>query len=141
MKNFNDERTAKIKAYERAIEIGAVLTLGLKVIDYAKRSGRFNIYSILDQHPQYNYSSITSAISNLEDLGIVRKRKKTIKVFRPEEHEVSEFELIQEPAGQFLHAYNRRMKKFETWIKRGKTEFSDLIPKHKIGQLDIFKDV
>ena len=131
---MNKEKTPKIKAYLNEIRTGKLTsnkTRVLQFIIYANGSDVETMRSKLN----IAHQTLTSALSHLEDEGIIYKAGTTSEG----NYTVYKYEHIEEL--QRKNAQNTHIAKFEAWKKRGFESFPDLMSKelrNQLKQLSLF---
>jgi len=114
------------------IETGKLKTNAVKVLNHIIRCGPCTKVEIM-QSTGLQHSTSTSRITYLQDLGIIEadgsKHHGGLSYTR--------YKYQPDPRQQVRNAYTRKLDKFNSWMKRGKTEFADMATVDSV-QLKIF---
>lgn len=79
------------------------------------------------------HQSITPAISNLLDIGLIRE----IGTERVGDSYYSRFQFVPDTEAQNKLSIARHQEKYRQWVKKGIEEFSDLMPTNIFTELDL----
>lgn len=122
---------AKIKALEEQKKSGKMLSDKQKILKYAMEKKHFFLPEVI-KDLKILHKTATGRLSDLEDIGVLTKSNRLKTKYSGK---YSCYTYISSPIKQIQLAHERKMKKFNQWMKKGKNDFSELITKTTFEQL------
>lgn len=127
------DRSAKIQTYMLAIQSGAIRGNQMEVLDFIYRNHGATILQMRVELSMA-HQSLTPAISNLLDLGLIRE----IGAEKVNDSVYSKYEFVPNSEEQDILAEDRHKTKFKQWCKQGLKEFELYLNKPMITDLNYF---
>lgn len=131
---------AKMKTYHNQLVSGNIKNNMLKVLHFIKKHSESNeVYYYNDiltmkAFLKMSHQTLTSAISHLEDCGMVKiVDQKQYPEIKGSHYSVYEYVKTEEERNELIE--KRSAEKYKAWIKRGMDEFREFMPSSLIFEL------
>ena len=124
------EQSAKFKAFLSQLDSGNIDNRMVQILGHIKTNPNINTDELRDQL-RMAHQSLTSALSNLLDLGVV----KVVGQTESENLTYSQYLYVEDEDEIIKNQKLRQKKKFNQWVKRGLRDFVEFIDENTFNQL------